>query len=106
MMLGALFHLLLSAALAGLALVGARYAPTSDILWGAIASIAPCLFYGREMRDHQRERQSEGIGHRNRFRLLDLVPGVRPFRIGTIADWVGPMLVYVAFFVGYFLYLH
>lgn len=105
-MLGALIHLLVSAASVGLVSLLVLYTEI-DVLWlGVIASIAPFLFYGREMRDHQRERQSEGIGHRNSFRLLDLVPGVRPFRIGTIADWVGPMLVYVAFFVGYFLYLH
>jgi hypothetical protein len=39
---------------------------------GALAAIF--FFYGREMRDHQRERQSAGKGHRNNFNRGDAAP--------------------------------
>jgi hypothetical protein len=67
-----------------------------SLLAGALITVAPALFYGREMRDHQRERQSEGIGHRNTLRASDLIPGWSPFRLGTILDWVGPVVVWFA----------
>ncbi len=100
-MLGAIIHTLLAAVSVALALLALHFTEIDAMWLGVVASIAPFLFYGREMRDHQRERQSEGIGHRNSFHLLDLVPGVRPFRIGTLADWVGPVTVFVAFLVVY-----
>ena len=62
------------------------------------ALIAPLLFYGREMRDSQRERGSEGIGHRNEFMLVDLLPGLKPRRWGTIQDWVFPLIPTLLYF--------
>jgi hypothetical protein len=98
-MIGALIHTLIAAALAGLAWVSLTWWAQGALLSGVLVSIAPALFYGREMRDSQRERQSEGDGHRNSLVLLDLLPGTRPFRIGTLLDWVGPVVVWIAFFV-------
>lgn len=104
-MIGALIHTLIAAALAGLAWVSVTWWAQGELLAGVLVSIAPALFYGREMRDSQRERQSETGTSRNQLHLVDLVPGMSPFRLGTLLDWTGPMAVWVAFFVVYVLYL-
>jgi len=54
------------------ALAGAFFWTGAGHWIGAAAAI--CFFYGREMRDHQRERQTAGDGHRNTFRPADAAP--------------------------------
>ena len=60
-------------------------------IWGAALG-ASLFFYAREMRDHQRERQTAGRGHRNRFDAWDLLPGVNPLKLDTLLDWIMPAL--------------
>jgi hypothetical protein len=69
--------------------------------WNAAVG-ASLLLWGREMRDHQRERQTAKQGHRNRFQVGDLLPGLfplanhapsgkyGPFKIDTFLDWAMP----------------
>jgi len=60
-------------ALAAMAALAGAFLWTGAGHWiGAAAAIF--FFYGREMRDHQRERQTAGEGHRNSFRLADAAP--------------------------------
>ena len=58
--------------------LGITIAVTTTLWWAphvlAVALLAIGLFYMREMRDYQRERQSLGIGHRNKLMLRDLNP--------------------------------
>lgn len=96
-MIGALIHTMLAAALAGIAIVGVHLLGSPSMLFAAGVAVTffPALFFGREMRDSQRERQTHGNGHRNKLHIVDLVPGFSPFRIGTMLDWIGPVAVWI-----------
>ena len=61
-------------------------------IWGAALG-GSLFFYAREMRDHQRERQTAGRGHRNKFQAWDLLPGVHPAKPDTLFDWAAPAAV-------------
>ena len=84
---GALIH-------GAIALVGVFLAMGSGIY--GFALVAPAFFYGREMRDSQREPGRPG--HRNTFLLRDLLPGVFPVKMNNLQDWVFPLAVTLIYF--------
>ncbi len=85
---GALIH-------GAIAVVGVLLASTFDTYGWAL--IAPAFFYGREMRDSQREPGRPG--HRNSFLMRDFLPGVFPLKWNNLQDWLFPLaptLIYFA----------
>ena len=57
------------------------------------ATIVSVYFWSREQRSFQRTREKRGIGKANVFMVRDLAPGVAPFDLDNLLDWVVAAIV-------------